>query len=93
MLCTYFTSYRVVSLRAAWHTHYYTQSIYGAYLTDTNSENRTVRPGNTWHDGPDLSENELCWHAIAVMTVEPAGKASFVYSSMVTRLMCQHNRE
>ena len=42
------------------YTLLHTIDIYGEYLTDTNSENRSVRPGNTWHDGPDLSEYEVC---------------------------------
>ena len=34
--------------------------IYDAYLTVTNSEKRSVRPSNTWHKGPDLSEYGAC---------------------------------
>ena len=41
------------------HT-YHTRLIYDAYLTVTNSEKRSVRPSNTWHEGPDLSEYGVC---------------------------------
>ena len=39
---------------------YHTRLIYDAYLTVTNSEKRSVRSSNTWHEGPDLSEYGAC---------------------------------
>ena len=91
----YTCSYRNIKQKSSGHN--YAQFIYDAYLSDTNSENRSVRPSNRWHDGPDLSEYEDCEETTLLEIMGQSGLACIIsvtnFLHATWRLASRNSRE